>query len=79
MVTTLIDDNAADEKSDMSEITRPLTCLQIRLYKLKKPQRIRCACVFSTAHSNLQDKSTQLHYAKGNRFMLFLFGAGSFS
>ena len=75
----MIDDNATDEKSDKSEIARPLTCLQIRLHKLKKPQRIRCACVFSTAHSNLQDKSTLLHYAKGNRLMPFLFGAGSFS
>ena len=69
---TLIDGNAADEKSDMSEITRPLTCLQIRLHKLKKPQRIRCACVFSAAHSNLQDKSTQLHHTKGNRLIPFL-------
>ena len=72
MVATSIDDNATDEKSDKSEITRPLTCLHIRLHKLKKPQCIRCACVSSTTHSNLQDKSTQLHHTKGNRLMPFL-------
>ena len=48
MVATSIDDNATDEKSDKSEITRPLTCLQIRLHKLNADKHSPASSARST-------------------------------